>query len=233
VTTLFVANRRRERATVLADRFGGGTIAFDELPPALEEADIVVASTSSPHALIGADELAPIMATRTRPLLLIDLAVPRDIDPSCGELPGVTLANIDDLRAVVERHRHVRRAEARRAEGIVEEEIRTFAGWLGSLESLPTITALREHADRIVADVLDANATRWETDADRARGEAVARAVAKRLLHEPTIRVRQSGGEHRHARMHLLRELFGLEEAADATVAEEGGADVRELRRPA
>jgi glutamyl-tRNA reductase len=230
VRTMFVANRRRERAASLAHRFGGGTVSFDELDRELERADIVVSSTSSPHQLIGAEELASVTTARAgRPLLLVDLAVPRDIDPACAELAGVTLANMDDLRAVVERHQHVRRAEARKAEGIVEEEIQAFAVWLGSLEVMPTVAALRSLADEVVAGVLRENETRWEalSEKDRARVEAVAKAVANRLLHEPTLRVKSSGAEHRHARMQVLRELFGLEEPA---VAAEDEATVHELR---
>ncbi len=216
--TLFVANRRRERAEMLAHRFDGSTLSFDELPSALLDADIVVASTSSPHALIEAEVLADVMTERNgRPLLLIDLAVPRDIEAACGGLPGVTLANVDDLRAVVERHASVRASESTRAEAIVEEEIATFASWLGSLEVMPTLAALRRHADAIVAGVLEENDTRWEalSERDRERVEAVARAVAQRLLHEPTLRVKQADGGARHARMHVLRELFGLIDEAD------------------
>ena len=231
VATLFVANRRRGRAAALAARFGGSTLALDELPAALLRADIVVASTSSPHALLEAEVLAEVLGGRGgRPLLLIDLAVPRDIEPACAELPGVTLANVDDLHAVVERHTQVRRSEARRAEGIVEEEIAAFAGWLGSLEVMPTIAALRTHADAIVDSVLAENATRWESlsERDRVRVEAVARAVANRLLHEPTLQVKSADGGHRHARMHVLRELFGLEETAQS--AEGDLAEVRPIR---
>jgi glutamyl-tRNA reductase len=228
--TMFVANRRRDRAETLAHRFGGGTVSFDQLDAELERADIVVASTSSPHILIGAEELSAVMTARAgRPLLLIDLAVPRDIDAACAGLPGVTLANMDDLRAVVERHQHVRKAEARKAEGIVEEEIQAFAVWLGSLEVMPTIAALRSHADEIVASVLGENENRWEglSERDRARVEAVAKAVANRLLHEPTLRVKQSDAEHRHARMQVLRELFGLEEPA---MTEDAPGSVHQLR---
>jgi glutamyl-tRNA reductase len=130
----------------------------------------------------------------------------------------------------VERHRLVRRAEARKAEVIVEEEIQAFAGWLGQLEVLPTIAALRTRAEAIVDEVVAENAARWETASERdvARAEAIARAVAKRLLHEPTVRVKQEG-EHRHARMHVLRDLFGLEDQA-ATGAEAPPAEVRRLR---
>jgi glutamyl-tRNA reductase len=226
VRTLFVANRRRDRARTLASRFGGDVASFDELPDELERTDIVIASTSSPHAILGAEELAQV---RRRPLLLIDLAVPRDIEPGCAELPGVTVANIDDLQATVRRHLRVRRAEARKAEGVVEEEIQTFAVWLGSLEAVPTVAALRRHGEEIVRGVLAENDGRWEnlSERDRARVEAIARTVANRILHEPTLRVKQSGAEHRHSRMQLLRELFGLEEPA---VQERPAAEVRELR---
>jgi glutamyl-tRNA reductase len=230
VATLFVANRRRERAETLAHRFGGWTVSFDALPAELLHADIVVCSTSSPHALIDAEALAAVMAEREgRPLLLVDLAVPRDVEPAAAELPGVTLANIDSMRAVVDRHRMVRRAEARKAEGVVEEEIQRFAGWLGSLEVMPTIVALRSHADAIVEGVVSENAARFSNERDRERAEAMARAVAKRLLHEPTRRVR-AADEHRHTRMHVLRELFGLEEAAGTADEARPVAEVRQLR---
>jgi glutamyl-tRNA reductase len=232
VSTMFVANRRRERAIALAQQFGGDTIAFDRLPAELERADIVVASTASPHAIVGAEELEMVMGSRGgRPLLLLDLAVPRDIDPECAALRGVTLVDIDGLQAQVARTHHERRIEARRAEGIVEEEIQAFAGWLGTLEVLPTIAALREQADKLVEELLRENASRWEglTERDRERVEAMMRAAVKRLLHEPTQRLRALDSDRRHARLSLLRELFGLE---DAPVAEAADAEVRELRRP-
>jgi glutamyl-tRNA reductase len=233
VTTMFIANRRRDRAIALAEQFGGDSGSFDALPGELTRADIVISSTSSPHALLGAEELATVVDERLgRPLLLIDLAVPRDIDPACSELPGVTVVDIDGLQAQVRRHISVRKAEARRAEGLVEEEIQAFAGWLGSLEVMPTVTALRAHADDIVAQVLAENEGRWDSlsERDRKRVEALARAIAKRLLHEPTIRVKGLEASRRHARLQLLRELFGLDEAAPE--AAEQPAEVRELRRP-
>jgi glutamyl-tRNA reductase len=231
VSTMFIANRRRERAIALAQQFGGASGSFDALPAELGRADIVISSTSSPHTLLGAEELAVITRERHgRPLLLVDLAVPRDIDPACAELPGVTLLDIDGLQTQVRRHISVRKAEARRAEGIVEEEIQAFAGWLGSLEVLPTVSALREHADTIVEQVLAENEGRWDSlsERDRKRVEALARAIAKRLLHEPTVRVKGLDASRRHARLQLLRELFGLDEAAPE--AAEQPAEVRTLR---
>ena len=246
VKTTFIANRRRERAQAMAERSGGRVVGFDDLPEELGRADIVVASTASPHAILEADDLALVMKERDgRALLLIDIAVPRDVDPRCAELDGVTLYDIDDLQAVVARNLRVRQAEARGAEAIVEEEIQRFATWLGSLEALPTIAALRGRGDEIVEGVLAENAGRWESlsDRDRDRVEAVARAVANRLLHEPTVRMKRPGESRTHARMQVLRELFGLDDAggrADLTgeeTAEQPAADVRELeprrvRRP-
>jgi glutamyl-tRNA reductase len=234
VTTMFIANRRRERATVLAERFGGDTASFDALPAELVRADIVISSTSSPHTLLEAEELEVVLSERHgRPLLLLDLAVPRDIEHDCGDLPGVTVIDIDGLQAQVKRHISVRKAEARQAEGIVEEEIQAFAGWLGSLEMLPTLTALRALGNDVVAAVLAENEGRWEalTERDKQRVEALANAIAKRLLHMPTTHVKNLDTAHRHARLQLLRELFGLAEP-QATEAAEQPAEVRALRRP-
>jgi glutamyl-tRNA reductase len=234
VTTMFIANRRRERATVLAQRFGGDTASFDALPAELVRADIVISSTSSPHTLLEAEELEVVLSERHgRPLLLLDLAVPRDIEHDCGDLPGVTVIDIDGLQAQVKRHISVRKAEARQAEGIVEEEIQAFAGWLGSLEMLPTLTALRALGNDVVAAVLAENEGRWEalTERDKQRVEALANAIAKRLLHMPTTHVKNLDTAHRHARLQLLRELFGLAEP-QATEAAEQPAEVRALRRP-
>ena len=157
--------------------------------------------------------------------------MPRDIDPACAELPGVTLYDVDDLQRQVARHQLVRRTEARKAEGIVEDEIQSFAGWLGALEVMPTLSALRTRADDVVTGLLAENEGRWESlsEADRERVEKLARTAVSRLLHEPTVRVRQLDAEHRHARLSLLRELFGLDEPA-AAERDEGG-EVRPLRR--
>ena len=202
VGTIFVANRHADRALSLAQRFGGSVVGLDKLPEQLLEADIVVSSTSSPHPILGSEELALVMAQRSgpggrAPLLLIDIAVPRDIDSRCGDIDGVTLYDIDDLQAVVQRNLGARREIVPQAEQIVEEEIHRFARWLGQAETLPTVSALREHGNRIVEQILSENEGRWESASERdlMRIEAVARAVLSRLLHEPTMRLRSLSQE--------------------------------------
>jgi glutamyl-tRNA reductase len=228
--TMFVANRHADRALSLAERFGGSVVGLDKLPDQLVRADIVVSSTASPHPIVGREELELVMAEREgRALLLIDIAVPRDIEAACGELDGVSLYDIDDLQAVVARNLSTRAEEIPRAQEIVEDEIHRFARWLGQLDALPTIAALRAHGDDIVEQVLGENSGRWDTASPRdlARVEAIARAIMSRLLHEPTIRLRSLGEDRGHASLELVRELFSLRE--DAPVAERAASELAEV----
>ena len=233
VTTVFIANRRYDRAIGLAQRFGGRAVRFDELPTQLEAADIVVSATNSPHHIVERDDLSQVMRERGgRPLLMIDIAVPRDVDPACREIPGVSLHDVDDVQQIVATNTGEREAEARRAEQILAAELERFEEWLSSLEVVPTIASLRERADEIVRRVLAENATRWESlsEADRERLEAMAAAIASRLLHEPTLRIKRAAGEDdAYLYVNALRELFGL----DAGTAPEAGsgAQVTPLRR--
>jgi glutamyl-tRNA reductase len=232
--TIFVANRHAARARSLAERFGGSVVGLDGLPDQLTRADIVVSSTSSPHPIVGREELELVLDQRAgRPLLLIDIAVPRDIDPRCGELEGVTLYDIDDLQAVVARNLDTRAGEVPLAEGIVEEEIHRFAGWLGQLEALPTVSALREYGDTIVEQVLGENDGRWESASPRdlVRVDALARSIANRILHEPTIRLRSLSEARSHASLQLVRELFGLrdEDAEEEAFRDDGPTELAEV----
>jgi glutamyl-tRNA reductase len=231
VTTFFVANRRADRARALADRFGGAVLPLDRLPDQMEHADMVISSTASPHAIVGVEELGFVMeARRGRPLLVLDIAVPRDVEAACGDLEGVTLVDVDGLQQVVARNLSVRGGEAAQAERIVEEELERFASWLSSLDVLPTVRALRAHGDEVVERVLAENAGRWEAASPRdlARIEAVAKAVANRILHEPTIRLKSLG----HGRQQIARDLFGLDEGTSDAI-DEPAENVRALRRRA
>jgi glutamyl-tRNA reductase len=234
--TMFVANRRYDRAIGLAAKFGGEAIRFDELPAQLAVADIVVSSTSSPHQIVEREDLDVVLEQREgKPLLLIDIAVPRDIDPTVRDLPGITLYDMDDLQRAVARNMSGREAEAAKARVVVEQEAERFAQWIAGLEVVPTVAALRERGEVIVQHVLRENASRWESmsDADRLRVEAMARSIVNRLLHEPTLRLKASDGEHSYVYVEALRELFGLEggfEVEDLPAAEVTSLDARRKR---
>jgi glutamyl-tRNA reductase len=217
VEALFVANRRYQRALELARRFGGQAISFDELPQELERADIVVSSTGAPHQIVGREELEAVAASRLdRPLVLIDLAVPRDIDPEVRDCPEIALYDMDDLQRSVARNLSGREAEVDEARVLVRQEVERFEGWLESLDVVPTISALRQRGEDVVDHVLRENEPRWESlsDADRERVAVLARTVVSRLLHEPTLRLKGAAGDQASYRyVHALHELFGLEAA--------------------
>ena len=206
--TIFVANRHADRALSLAERFGGTRRrAWRNCPSSCCAADIVLSSTASPHPIVGREELELVMAQREgRPLLLIDIAVPRDIDPACAELEGVTLYDIDDLQAVVARNLSTRAEEAPRALEIVEEEIHRFARWLGQLDALPTIArAARARQRRSSSRCSPRTPGRWEARlaarrrprrGDRPRGHGAAAARAD----DPAARPRGRARRRRRAR---------------------------------
>ncbi len=232
VEAVFVANRRYDRAIGLASRFGGEAVRFDDLPAQLTSADIVVSSTNSPHHIIEREELEVMMAERSgRPLLFIDLAVPRDIEPACHEVDGVSIHDVDTVQQIADQNAGGREAEARRAQRIVDGELTRFGRWLDSLEVLPTVAALRERADEIVAGVLNENENRWRDlgPEDRARVESLARAIAGRILHEPTLRLkRDAESEDAYLQIAALRNLFGLDATSEP---ESQGAEVTPIRR--
>jgi glutamyl-tRNA reductase len=236
VDTVFVANRHHDRALGLAERFDGEAIRFETLPEQLVEVDVVVSTTNSPHHIIERDGLEQVMAEReARPLVLIDIAVPRDIEPACREVAAVSVYDIDDIQQIVERNAGVREAEATRAERIIEDELDRFQRWVASLEVVPTISALRERGDEVVRRVLAENENRWESlsDADRARMELMAKAIASRILHEPTRRIRRAAGtDDAYQYVSAMRELFGLDVETEVEAEADTTAKVTELRRP-
>ncbi len=235
VDTVFVANRHHDRALGLAQRFDGEAIRFESLPEQLATVDLVVSTTNSPHHIIERDGLEAVMDEREgRPLLLIDIAVPRDIEPACRELAGVGVHDIDDVQQIVERNAGVREAEATRAERIIEAELDRFERWLSSLEVVPTIAALRERGDEVVRRVMAENESRWESlgEADRERMEMMAKAIASRLLHEPTRRIRRAAGtDDAYQYVSALRELFGLDVETEVESEADAAGKVTELRR--
>lgn len=217
VARVLVANRTLERAQEMAERFNGTAIPYDRLYEGIREADIVISSTAATEYVITKRDLAPVARTRTRPLFLIDIAVPRDIDPDVNDLGGVFLYDIDDLSGVVESNLEERMAEARRAEGIIDEEIAFFFAWVESMEVVPTVAAIRAKAEVIREIELEKALKRLDlSDKDRKTVEALTCAIVNKMLHGPTARLKKAAaGKDGYEYMEVARALYGLEDSDD------------------
>jgi glutamyl-tRNA reductase len=210
-TIAFVANRSVDRAADLAERFGGEPLSLEQVDEELERADVVLSSTGAPGWILTRDRVERALPPRKgRPLFLIDLAVPRDLDPGIHELDGCYLYDIDDLQAVVAETLAGRRREAARAEGIVAEEAERFRTWQASLDVVPAIASLRARAEEIrSAELRRAKLT----DEERRAAESVTTAVLNKLLHLPTIRMKQAAAAADGViYADAVRHLFGLED---------------------
>ena len=208
-----VANRTLDNGEQLARRFGARSIPIDGLAQELTDVDIVVASTSAPGLVISKADIAAILPSRAdRRLLLIDLAVPRDIDPAIKDLDGCYLSNVDDFEAVVAQTITVRRSEAIRAELLIDLEVQRFREWRASLDVTPTIVGLRALADEIRDGELE-RVSGQVSDAERERLESVTAKILAKLLHLPTIRMKEAAIAADGVVMaDVVRHLFGLGE---------------------
>ncbi len=217
VARVLVANRTFERAEEMAGRFCGTAIPYEQLYEGLREADIVISSTAATEYVITKRDLAPVARSRTSPLFLIDIAVPRDIDPDVNDLGGVFLYDIDDLSGVVESNLEERMAEARRAEGIIDEEIDSFFGWVESMEVVPTVAAIRAKAEVIREMELEKAFKRLDlSERDRKTVEALTCAIVNKMLHGPTARLKKAAtGRDGYEYMEVARALYGLEDSED------------------
>jgi glutamyl-tRNA reductase len=207
----FVANRTLERAAELTDRYGGKPLSLEDVAANLAHVDVVVSSTTAPGWTLTRDAVARTLhARKGRALFLIDLAVPRDLEPAIHELDGCYLYDIDDLEAVVAETLAGRRREAERAETIVAEEADRFRDWHASLEVVPAITSLRARAEEIRAAELERAKL---SGAERRAAESVTAAVLNKLLHLPTIRMKQAAAAADGViYADAVRHLFGLED---------------------
>jgi glutamyl-tRNA reductase len=210
-----VANRTVSSARELARRVGGRGVGFDRVGAELEAADIVISSTDAPHTILSREDIERVMAARPgRPIVLIDIAVPRDLDAAIAGVHGVLLYDIDDLERVVEAALNGRALEAQRAEALVCVEVEDFSAWRRAAAVDPTISSLRRHAESIRREELAKVDGRWESlsDADRERLEALTRAMIGKILHEPSVRLREAAeAGDGLAHVESLRHLFGLE----------------------
>lgn len=212
--TAFIANRHHDRALQLAAEHGGEALTIEQMRLRLGAADLVISATHSPHHVIEPEQLRVACDVRAgRALVLIDLAVPRDIDPNCQRLPGVTLFDIDDLQELVERNSAFRARDLDLAQTIIDQETDRFWRWHESLRVLPTIAALKRRVDTIIHAVLSENDARWEglTRADRRRLKALADAIGKRLMDEPIRRLKAGSESEAEAHAAVLQELFDLD----------------------
>jgi glutamyl-tRNA reductase len=215
-TIAFVANRTVGRAEELARRVGSEARPLEEIEAALGQADVVVSSTSAPGFVLSREQVARTLARRKgRPLLLVDLAVPRDLDPAIHDLPGCYLYDIDDLEAVVTETLAGRRREADAAEEIVAAEADRFRAWQASLDVVPAIASLRARAEEIRAGELEKVESRLErlSEAERRAIESMTAQIVNKLLHLPTIRMKQAAtAADGVVYAETVRHLFGLED---------------------
>ena len=208
---IVVANRTQQHAEDLADKLSGRVVAFSALGPAMKDADIVVSCTGSPEYVVEAGMVKEAMAHRPhRSLFLMDIAVPRDIEPAAGKIPNVILHDVDDIDSVSQSHREERQQQAQHAEEVVTVAAEEFLGWRRSLEVLPTVVALRDKAERIRESEFQKTVKKLNgklSNEELSSLEAMTKAILKKFLHDPTVFLKeQPTGSH----LELAKQLFQL-----------------------
>ena len=219
VSKVLVTNRTFERAEKLAAEFQGKPVPFEHFVDHLVEADIVLTSTGAPNFILGQRQMEDVLKRRrNRPMFLIDIAVPRDIDPKVNNLDNAYLYDVDDLQGVVQANLKERKKEASKAEAIVEQEIGQFYQWLANLEVKPTIVALRRKFEEIRQQELDKTFGNLKdlTGKDRKSIEAMASAIINKILHQPTTALKQSQNDASgNDYVDAVRALFDLPAPSD------------------
>ncbi|HVM07291.1 MAG TPA: glutamyl-tRNA reductase [Acidimicrobiales bacterium] len=211
---ILVANRTRSRAVELAKRIGGRVVDFGELGSALVEVDLVLTSTGASSMIVDADDVAAVMEERRcRPLLMVDVAVPRDVDPAADQIDGVTVLDMDDLRAFADASLADRRREIPLVQTILANEVARYHERVAAREVAPLIVELRERAEQIRQAEIDRLAARngGLDPAVREQVDVVTRGIVNKLLHEPTVRLKEEAATARGERLaEALRQLFSL-----------------------
>ncbi|MDD4168716.1 MAG: glutamyl-tRNA reductase [Desulfotomaculaceae bacterium] len=215
VSSIIISNRSFERARAMAGQMGGRAVKFDELPQSLENADIVLSCTAAPHVVVKAADLKRAMVKRRgRPVLIIDLAVPRDIETAAGELAGVILYDIDDLGTVVDQNLAARKQAALQAEGIIEEELAGFMSWLGTQYVVPTIAALKQRGEEIKEQELKRALNRLGklSEHDRKVIGSLAGSIVNQILHTPVTQLKSYAlTAEGHLYTRIMQNLFCLD----------------------
>ncbi|KAA8668799.1 glutamyl-tRNA reductase [Pantoea dispersa] len=213
VRKLMIANRTRERAQLLADEVGAEVIGLADIETRLADADIIISSTASPLPIIGKGMVErALKARRNQPMLLVDIAVPRDVEPEVGKLANAYLYSVDDLQAIIEQNMAQRKAAAVQAESIVVQESGEFMAWLRAQSAGETIREYRAQADDVRAELQDRAlaALRQGADAEKVLQE-LAHKLTNRLIHAPTKSLQQAARDGDSERLQILRDSLGLE----------------------
>ena len=234
ISGVIVANRTFDRAQRLADEFGGKAIRLDHFGAYLDSADIIISCTASPKYIIEKKDIERLVAQRTRPLLFMDIAVPRDIDPAVAELDNVFLHDIDDMQNVVAQNLEGRQKEAVKARLIVEEELENFFFWLDSLLVVPTIVKLREQAEEIKKREVEKALRRIDNVTPREKKivEQLAHSIVSQWLHKPMYNLRYLAGSHAdriECYMRAVSDLFDLASEEDATIEDASIIETEEI----
>jgi glutamyl-tRNA reductase len=224
LATIRVANRTPARAENLASHFGASAHGLSELPELLPRSDIVLTCIAGGAPIITVETVSrALRARRGRPIFVIDIGVPRNVDPAVNDLDNLYLYDLDDMSGVAHANAEKRRGEIDRAEAIVLEEQRRFEGWLTALSAVPTIRHLRQRAEAVRVRELDRMLSRLDLDeAQQAGVEALTRAIVNKLLHVPLSRLRREvDREEALVYREAARALFGLDEGAVEPEVEE------------
>jgi len=216
VRTVLVSNRNYQRAVELAERFQGRAVRFEDAKEELLHADIVISSTGAPHFILHRTEVQDLIRKRrNRPLFIIDIAVPRDIDPEVNQIDNVYLYDIDDLEAVAAANKREREREAERAEAIIDKEVLAFSFWLRSLDVVPTIVSLRKKVEEIRQGELERHNSKLASLSPEQREvvSALTTAIVNKILHYPLTELKRCATlKNGHFYVEALRRLFKLEE---------------------
>ena len=215
VRVSLVANRTYERAKAIAEELGARALTLDEAWDRFGDCDIVLCSTAAPHAVVTWDRVAPAIGRRGgRPLCILDLAVPRDVEPAVAQLENVFLYDLDDLQAVAAQAAAERRSDIPAAERIVSEEVERFWGWYGGLVVVPVLREFRERMEAVRAAELERTLRRLShlSPEDRAQIEYFSQALLNKFLHQPTVALKAAARAGRgYGLLDALKRLFGLE----------------------
>jgi len=214
IKKMIVANRTVERANLLAAEFNATAIALSEMPDYLAQADIVISSTASQLPILGKGAVERAIKQRKhKPMFMVDIAVPRDIEPEVGKMPDIYLYSVDDLKEIIDENMKSRQEAAKQAEEIINVEVQHFMNWLQSLEAVSLVRNYRNNADEIRTEMLDKAKRRIANgDSPESVIEELATQLTNKLIHTPSVQMKQASYEGRHDLLEAARILLDLDE---------------------